>query len=269
MVYEKQKGINRIVIKIGTSSLTYNTGKLNHRYIEEFVGVVCDLKNIGYEVVIVSSGAIGAGIGKINLRRKPEETAKKRALAAIGQISLMAIYEELFNVYECRVAQVLLTKSALQDVNNYESIVNSFSRMFEFGVLPIVNENDVVASDNVNSNDLFGDNDTLSAYVAQFLQADLLVIFSDIDGLYDKDPRKNADAQFIPVVTEVNDEIYQMAEGAGTKRGQGGMLTKLYAASIAFDAGIDMVITNSSRPEELYEIVTGNIAGTLFSAKSE
>jgi len=267
MNYEKHKSIKRIVIKIGTSSLTHSTGKLSYRYIEKMAGVVCDLKNMGYEVVLVSSGAIGVGLGKIDLRKKPEETAKRRALAAIGQSSLMAMYEELFNVYNCKVSQVLLTKSVLQDQVNYDKIVNAILTMFEYGVLPIVNENDVVATDEVESDDLFGDNDTLSAYVAEFIRADLLVIWSDIDGFYNKDPRLNADAQIIPVVTEVNDDLYEMAGGAGTRRGQGGMLTKLDAARISMNAGIDMILTNSMRPEDLYEILQGKQIGTLFTKK--
>jgi glutamate 5-kinase len=261
---KRQKRIQRIVIKIGTSSLTHSTGKLNHRHIREMMDVVCDLKNIGNEIVLVSSGAIGVGLGKIDLQKKPEETAKRRALAAIGQSSLMSIYEEIFNVYDCRVAQVLLTKSALQDKAN--DISNAFSMMFEYKVLPIVNENDVVAADAIGSEDLFGDNDTLSACVAELIKADLLIIWSDIDGLYNKDPRVNADAQIVPLVTDVNDDIYKMAGGAGTLRGRGGMLTKLNAASIVMKAGINMIITNSIRPQDLYEIMEGKEIGTLFKS---
>ena len=180
MVLKNQKGIKRIVIKIGTSSLTHNTGKLNYRHIEKMVDVACDLKNMGYEIVLVSSGAVGIGWGKARddvggLNKKPEASAKKRALAATGQSGLMAIYEELFNVYSCRVAQVLLTKSVIQNQNSSDNIANAFKEMFEYGVLPIVNENDVVAADKDGSDDLFGDNDTLSACVAEFIKADLLI----------------------------------------------------------------------------------------------
>jgi glutamate 5-kinase len=260
--------MKRIVIKIGTSSLTHENGKLDYRHIEEMVSVVCDLKNMGYEVVLVSSGAIGAGLGKTNLNKKPEESAKKRALAAIGQISLMAIYEEMFQVYNCQVSQVLLTKSALQEKSNYENIANSFLEMFSYGVLPIVNENDVVGSDDKEADDVFGDNDTMSAEVAAFIKADLLVIWSDIDALYDKDPRTNADAKIIPHVTKLNDEIYKMAGGIGTARGSGGMLTKLQAAEIAMNASVKMVITNSARPEDLYKIIAGESIGTLFCSSA-
>jgi len=254
----------KIVIKIGTSSLTYSTGRLNYRYVKTLVSVVCDLKNIGHEIVLVSSGAMGVGLGKISLHRKPAETDKRRALAAIGQSSLMSIYESLFGVYDCQVAQVLLTKSALQDAENRNDIASAFSRMFEFGVLPIVNENDVIVSDAMKSVDLFGDNDTLSAYVAQFIEADLLIILSDINGLYDSDPRKNPDAKIIPLVTDVSADILQIASRAGTARGTGGMATKLNSACIVMDSGIDMVITNSGRPEDLYGIVAGDEIGTLF-----
>lgn len=271
MEHEKHKSIQRIVIKIGTSSLTHSTGKLNYRGIEEMVSVVCDLKNMGYEIVLVSSGAIGVGLGKTGLQKKPAESAKKRALAAIGQSSLMAVYEELFGVYNCKVAQVLLTKSALLDKANCDSIADAFTTMFEYGVLPIVNENDVAAGNEAESGDLFGDNDTLSAYVARFVSANLLVIWSDIDGLYSRDPRTDAGAQIIPVVTKIDDELYKIAGGAGTSRsskGRGGMHTKLDAARIAMAAGIDMIITNGDRPGNLYEILEGKEIGTLFKVNN-
>jgi len=264
MENEKNKTINRIVIKIGTSSLTHITGKLNYRRLEEIVSVVCDLKNIGYEIAMVSSGAIGVGLGKAGLMKKPEETAKRRALAAIGQSSLMAVYEELFGAFGCQVAQVLLTKSAFMDKTDCDVIADSFATMFEYGVLPVVNENDTAAKGETGSNDLIGDNDTLSAYVARFIEADLLILLSDVDGLYDKDPRIYKDAKIVPVVDELNESIYGMAGEAGTSRGRGGMLTKLNAAEIAMNAGIDMVITNSDKPFGLYEIVRGNEIGTLF-----
>jgi len=270
---KNQTGNKRIVIKIGTSSLSHGTGKLNYRHIEKMVDVMCDLKNMGYEIVLISSGAVGVGFGKIRdkfaLNRKPDGSAKKRALAATGQSGLMAVYEELFGLYSCRVAQVLLTKSVIQDENGLTNIVNAFNEMFEYDILPIVNENDVVAADREETDDLFGDNDTLSAYVAGFVNADLLIIWSDIDGLYDKDPRMHPDAEIIPVVTNVSDEIYAMAGGevhSRTSRGSGGMITKIDAAGIATNAGIDMVIMNSDRPEEIYELLKGKSIGTRFKA---
>lgn len=261
------KNAKKLVIKIGTSSLTHCTGCLDYCHIEEMVSVVCDLKNMGYEVVLVSSGAMGIGLGKINLSIKPDESAKKRALAAIGQSGLMAMYEELFNVYNQRVAQVLLTKSALKNQNNCSNIEDAFNAMFEYGVLPIINENDVVATDEIGSDDLFGDNDTLSAYVAKLIKADTLVIWSDVDGLFDKDPRINSDVQLIPIITYINDETYKIAGGVGSERGKGGMTTKLNAAKITMESGISMVIANSLRPEDLYDIIEGKGVATWFKPK--
>ena len=254
----------RIVIKIGTSSLTYATGQLNYRHIGIMTDIICDLKNMGNEVVVVSSGASGVGMGKLELSRKPPESAKKRVLAASGQSGLMAMYEDFFGRYNCKIAQVLLTKSDLKKPEKAKSITRSFEEMFNYGVLPIVNENDVIASDDPNSDDMFGDNDTLSASVAAFIKADVLVIWSDIDGLYTKNPRSNPDAEFIPVVHGVTEEIYKMAGGAGSKVGTGGMLTKLNAAVIANNAGVDMIIANSSKPELLYDLAEGKPVGTLF-----
>ena len=270
MNVEKSGKLKRIVIKIGTSSITHNNGRLNYCHIEEMVSVICDLKNMGHEIIIVSSGALGSGLGKLNLNEKPEESSKKRALAAAGQSGLMAIYEELFGVYNWKVAQVLLTNSMLDD-NSYSNIVNAFLRMFEFDVIPIVNENDVVAGDEPESINFFGNNDTLSAYIAKIIDAKMLIIWSDIDGLYDKDPRAHKDAQLIPLISEINDDIYRMAGGAGTSRGRGGMSTKLDAARIVMDAGIDMVITNSARPEDIYEIINEKERriGTLFNSQKK
>lgn len=256
----------RIVIKIGTSSLTYETGQLNYRRIENMTNVICDIKNMGHQVVLVSSGASGVGMGKLGFTKKPDVSAQKRALAASGQSGLMAMYEEFFGRYHCNVAQVLLTKSVLNDKEKAKSIIKSFEEMFHYEVLPIVNENDVIASDEANSDDMFGDNDTLSAHVAAFIKAEVLVIWSDIDGLYDKDPRTSADARLIPTVSKVTEEIYNMAGGAGTLRGCGGMLTKLNAARIATEAGVNMIIANSNQPELLYRIIQGEPAGTLFMA---
>ncbi|MCL2061537.1 MAG: glutamate 5-kinase [Firmicutes bacterium] len=262
MDYKKNKDIHRMVIKIGTSSLTHSTGNLNYRHIEKMAAVICDLKNMGYEVVLVSSGALGVGLGKTNLTQKPAQTAGKRALAAIGQSSLMAIYDEVFNVYGCKVSQVLLTKSDVKDDHSRNNIADAFFMLFRYGAIPVVNENDVVVSD-----DSFGDNDTLAAYVAQIIGADLLIIWSDIDGLYNKNPREYPDAKLIPVVKGVTEDLYKMAGGAGSARGCGGMLTKLNAAAIANQAGIDMVIANSFRPDDIYELLCGKSVGTRFKAQ--
>jgi glutamate 5-kinase len=213
---------------------------------------------------MVSSGAIGVGIGKLNLPDKPSDTAAQQALAAIGHSSLMAIYEKTFGEYNCLTSQVLLTKSVLEDKTSYDNIVNAFNMLFEYNVIPIVNENDVIATDEIMLGGNFGDNDRLSAYVARFIKADMLILWSDIDGLYDCDPHINHGASIIPVVTQITEDTYKFAGGAGSRRGRGGMMTKLAAAEIAMDAGISMVITNSARPQDAYDIVDGKSVGTLF-----
>lgn len=257
------KTIKRVVIKVGTSSLTYDTGKLNIKTIEKLVRVISDLKNRGIEVVLVSSGAIGAGVGKLGLSEKPQDTRKKQALAGIGQATLVSIYDRFFSEYGHTSAQVLLTKFILEEESRYNNTKNTFETMFEYGVIPIVNENDVISTYEIE----FGDNDTLSAYVAELVDADLLVILSDIDGFYNGNPAENPDAKLIPVVEEINDEILALAGGAGTKRGTGGMQTKLGAAKIVMEKGIDMIITNGARVENIYDIVDGKSVGTLFKCK--
>lgn len=257
------KDVRRIVIKVGTSSLTYDTGKLNLSRIEELVRVISDLMNSGKEVVLVSSGAVGAGVGKLALKEKPSSTRHKQALAAIGQASLVSIYEKMFSEYGYNTAQVLLTKFILDDDFRYQSAKNAFNTMTEYGVIPIVNENDVISTYEIE----FGDNDTLSAYVAELIDADLLIILSDIDGLYDSNPNLNSDAKIIPIVEEINDEILMAAGGAGSKRGTGGMKTKLQAAKIVNEKGIDMIITNGAHLKRIYEILDGKEVGTLFCGK--
>ncbi len=251
----------RIVVKVGTSSLTYDTGKTNLKRIEALVRVLSDLMNMGNEIILVSSGAIGVGVGKIGLKEKPTDTRFKQALAAIGQASLVAIYEKFFMEYGYSTGQVLLTKFVLDDEQRYISAKNAFETMLEYGVIPIVNENDVISTYEIE----FGDNDTLSAYVAKLVDADLLVILSDIDGFYDGNPALEA-SKIIPVIDEITDEIKECAGGEGTRRGTGGMITKLKAAEIVMESGIDMVITNAEKLENLYKIVNDEPVGTLFRA---
>ncbi|MBQ9756900.1 MAG: glutamate 5-kinase [Clostridia bacterium] len=261
MYYSRFQNLNRIVVKVGTSSLTYETGKLNIKKIESIVRVISDLKNRGVQVVLVSSGAVGAGVGKLNLSEKPKDTQKKQALAAIGQATLVSMYDRFFSEYGHSSAQVLLTKFILDDPDRYQSTKNTFETMFDYGVIPIVNENDVISTYELE----FGDNDTLSAYIAELVGADLLILLSDIDGLFDKDPSMGADAKVIPVVEKIDEKIYSIAGGAGTKRGTGGMLTKLKAAEIVTPKGIDMIITNGAHPERIYDIFDGKQVGTLFA----
>ncbi len=256
----KIKNLKRIVIKVGTSSLTYETGKINIKKIESLVRVISDLCNRGVEVVLVSSGAVGAGMGKLNLPKRPDDIRSKQALAAIGQATLVSIYDKFFSEYGHNTAQVLLTKFILDDAERCQNTKNTFEKMFEYGVIPIVNENDVISTYELE----FGDNDTLSAYIAELVEAEMLIILSDIDGLFDCNPAENPSARLIPVVKELNEEIYNLAGGAGSKRGTGGMVTKLKAAEILNPKGIDMVITNGAHPENIYDIFEGKQVGTLF-----
>ncbi|MGN1092328.1 MAG: glutamate 5-kinase [Monoglobaceae bacterium] len=254
----------RIVIKVGTSTLTHDTGKINLKRIEKLVQVISDLMNMGHEVILVSSGAIGVGVGKLGLTEKPSSTRQKQALAAIGQASLMSIYEKFFKEYGYNTGQVLLTKFVLDDEVRYTSAKNAFNTMLEYGVIPIVNENDVISSYEIE----FGDNDTLSAYVSTLVDANLLIIMSDIDGFYNGNPN-DANSHIIPIIEEITDEIRSCAGGEGTRRGTGGMITKLNAAELVCPCGIDMVITNGNNPNNLYKIVNSEPVGTLFRASSK
>lgn len=260
MDYSRFKSLKRIVIKVGTSSLTYETGKINIKKIEHLVRVVSDLCNRGIEVVLVSSGAVGAGVGKLNLAERPSDTRKKQALAAIGQATLVSIYDKFFSEYGHSTAQVLLTKFILDDDERRCNTKNTFETMFEYGVIPIVNENDVISTYELE----FGDNDTLSAYIAELVGAELLIILSDIDGLFDSNPAENPSAKLIPIVHTIDDSIRALASGAGSRRGTGGMITKLKAAEIVNAKGIDMIITNGATPERIYDITDGKAVGTLF-----
>lgn len=252
----------RIVVKVGTSTLTYDTGKINLKQVEKLVMVLSNLMNMGLEIILVSSGAIGVGVGKLGLSQKPSTTRQKQALAAIGQASLMFMYEKFFMEYGYTSGQVLLTKFVFEDEQRYTSARNAFDTMLDYGVIPIVNENDVISTYEIE----FGDNDTLSAYVARLVKADMLVIMSDIDGFYDGDP-SNPDSKLISVVEEITPQILNCAGGAGSRRGTGGMQTKLKAAEIVREDGIDMIITNGSEPENLYDIIEGKSVGTLFKGK--
>ncbi|MBQ8435381.1 MAG: glutamate 5-kinase [Oscillospiraceae bacterium] len=251
----------RIVIKLGTSTLAHKTGRLNIRRMGNLVRVLSDLQNSGKEIIIVSSGAVGLGVGKLGLREKPTDTPTKQAAAAVGQCELMYLYDDLFDNYGITVAQVLLTK-AIIGTEREKNVENAMEKLISMGVVPIVNENDTVAIDELELE--IGENDSLSAVVARLAHADLLIILSDIDGLYDSDPHKNPDANLIPVVTEIDSSIEKMAGGAGSKLGTGGMATKINAAKIANEAGIDMIIMNGNNPEKLYGLFENDETGTIF-----
>ena len=253
----------RIVIKLGTSTLTHKTGRLNIRRMTNLIKVMADLQNSGKELIIVSSGAVGLGVGKLGLRERPSDTPTKQAAAAVGQCELMYLYDDLFDDYGIPVAQILLTNTILENERR-KNVENTFERLISMGVIPIVNENDAVAIDELELE--IGENDSLSAIVAKIAKADLLIILSDIDGLYDSDPHKNPDARLIPVVTEIDSHIEEIAGGAGSALGKGGMITKINAAKIANDAGIDMIIMNGNNPDKLYDLFDNTQAGTLFIA---
>ena len=253
----------RIVVKIGTSTLTYENGCVNIRRIESLCKIVSDLMNAGHEMILVSSGAIGMGVGKLRLGARPKDIAGKQACAAVGQCELMYTYDKLFSEYNHAVAQLLLTAPDLSSEDRHEKFINTMNKLLELGVLPIINENDTVATEEIE----FGDNDTLAAKVAVSVKADLLVLLSDIDGLYTGDPHKDSTASLIPEVRELNDSILALAGDAGSSLGTGGMQTKLRAAKIATAAGCDMIISNGACPENLYSIVDGESVGTRFFAK--
>ena len=253
----------RIVVKVGTSTLTHATGRLNIRRVEALCKVLSDLKNAGHEIILVSSGAIGMGVGKLMLTSRPTDMPTKQAAAAVGQCELMYVYDKLFSEYHHTVAQILLTGSDVENPQRHDNFRNTMFRLLELGALPIVNENDTVVTDEI----AVGDNDTLRAVVAVSVAADLLVLLSDIDGLYTADPHKHPDARLIDRVETITPELEALAGGKGSALGTGGMATKLSAAKLATEAGTDMIIANGQHPELLYEIADGNAVGTRFVAK--
>ncbi len=250
----------RIVIKIGTSTLAHSTGHPNIRRVEEICKVLSDLKNAGEEIILVSSGAIGMGVGKLGLSEKPKDIPTKQAAAAVGQCELMYAYDRIFSQYNHTVAQILLTGSDFRSNERRENFKATMSRLLELNALPIINENDTVATEEIS----VGDNDTLSAMVAVSINADLLILLSDIDGLYTKDPRKDPTARLIPTVSELNDEIMALGGASGTSLGTGGMRTKLLAAMLSTESGCDMIIANGNDPRLLYDIADGRSVGTRF-----
>ncbi len=246
----------KIVVKVGTSTLAHKTGNLNIRHVEELTKVLSDLKNAGHEIVLVSSGAIGMGVAKLSLSSKPTDIPTKQAAAAVGQCELMYIYDKLFSEYNHTVAQILLTGSDFSNEERHKNFENTMKRLLELGALPVINENDTVSTDEIK----VGDNDTLSSLVAVSVKADLLVLLSDIDGLYTGDPRKDKNAKLIAKVHGITDEIRALAGKEGSLLGTGGMITKLNAAKICNDNGCDMIIANGSNPSVLYDIVEGKEA---------
>ncbi len=257
------KDAKRIVVKIGSSTLTYENFRMNLRRVEALVRILSDFKNSGKEIVLVSSGAISAGVAKMGMDHRPRAVEEKQALAAVGQSELMRMYEHFFSMFGHTVAQILVTRDIMENETARKNAENTFATLLKMGCVPIVNENDTIAFDEIE----FGDNDTLSAYVSVLCHADSLIILSDIDGLYDSDPHKNPNARLIATVDEITDEVLGYAGGAGSNRGTGGLITKLHAAQIVTAHGIPMFIINGQDPEILHELADGNHVGTYFVAK--
>lgn len=259
------KDVKRLVVKVGTSTLTYDTGKTNIRRMHKLVSVLSDIVNSGIEVALVTSGAIGVGVGKLGLKERPSDISGRQAAATVGQCELMFMYDKLFGEYGHTVGQLLITKSDVDSEERRKNLVNTFEKLFDYGAVPIVNENDSVAVDEI----VYGDNDSLSAIVAKLVNADALIILTDIDGLYDDNPNENEDAKLISQVDEITDELVAVAGGHGSRFSTGGMVTKLHAAQIAMDAGIDTIVMNGAAPESIYKALDGKQIGTFFTGKKD
>lgn len=260
----KLKDSKRIVIKIGTSSLVYSNGKTNLKRIQTLARVISDLTNTGKEIVLVSSGAIGMGVTKLNLDGKPATVAGRQAVAAVGQVNLMRTYVRAFEDYGYAAGQVLLTKNILDGDESRHNSLNTFNALLEMNIIPIVNENDTVAVDEIK----FGDNDNLSGIVARLLGADLLIILTDIDGYYSQNPNEHPDAVLYHNISDLSEKIEEAAGGAGSKLGTGGMLTKVHASRLSAEHGVNAVIANGNNPEIIYDILDGKDVGTLFIAST-
>ncbi|AJI22294.1 glutamate 5-kinase [Priestia megaterium] len=259
----------RIVVKVGTSTLTYDNGDINLARIEKLACVLSDLMNAGKEVVLVTSGAVQVGVKKLKLKEKPTSIREKQAAASVGQCELMHIYSKFFGEYSHIVGQVLLTKDVIEDEHVRNNVVNTFEKLIEDKVIPIVNENDTVAIDEIENIVRFGDNDNLSAIVSVLIHADLLVILSDIDGFFDSDPTKNPNSKLMKVIDGITPELENFAGDSGTDVGTGGMVTKLTAAKTATSAGVSLILANGKEPSILRDIIEGQEIGTLFLKQAE
>lgn len=262
---KEMKDIKRVVVKVGSSTLTHPNGGLNLQFIDKLAMVLSDLKHRGIDIVLVSSGAVSAGVSKLRMKERPTLMKEKQAAASVGQCELMFIYDKFFSQYGQTISQLLITKTVTNNEPLRTNAINTLLTLLEYGVVPVVNENDSVAVEEI----AYGDNDTLSAVTAELIQADLLILLSDIDGLFDDDPSQNADAKLIPVVREINDSIKAMAKGAGSKQGTGGMVTKIQAAEYANEHNIPMLIVRGINPSILYDIFDGTYRGTLFCTRRD
>ena len=263
MLSQEFTAMARIVVKVGTSTLAHKTGRMNIRHVENLVKVLSDLKNEGHEIILVSSGAIGMGIGKLGLTARPEDMPGKQAAAAVGQCELMYTYDRLFSEFNHTVAQILLTGDDLERTERRVNFENTLFRLLELGAIPVLNENDTMATAEIS----VGDNDTLGALVAVYAKADLLILLSDIDGLLTDDPHVNPNAAIIERVEEIDESIRSLGKDSHGKQGTGGMITKIHAAELAAEHGIDTVISNGARPERLYDLMEGKPVGTRFIGK--
>lgn len=260
---------NRIVVKVGTSTITNDVGKNDLRAIDRLVCTLADVQNMGYEVILVSSGAIAVGRNKLGVKN-PDSMRKKQAAAAVGQCSIMYLYDKFFGDYDKIVAQILLNAEDIEQEEKKENLTNTFNALLEMGVIPIVNENDSVSYTEIESEDrLFGDNDMLSAVVSVLCKAGKLIILSDINGFYDSDPRLFPNARLIEKIDKIDENVFSLAGGAGSRRGTGGMKTKIKAASLAASNSIDTIIINGKNPELIYDIISGKSVGTLFVGSKE
>ena len=259
----------KIVVKVGTSSLVLPDGKMNVASIEKLSKVLCDLKQAGKQVVLVSSGAIGVGMGKLKLKQRPKSIAEQQAVAAVGQGELIGFYEREFAKYGSSVAQLLLTRDVLSYPQSKHNVYNAFAELLKLNVIPVVNENDTVSVDELDHKTKFGDNDQLSAIVAKIVDADLLIMLSDIDGFYDDNPNKNPKAKLISKITHINHDVLELAGGKGSKFGTGGMLTKLKAAKKILANHQQMVLANGENPQIIQEIINGQEVGTWFTNENK
>ena len=265
MLMSNFESAKRIVVKVGTSTLTYETGKTNIRRMARLATVLSDLHNSGLEIVLVTSGAIGVGVGKLGLKERPQDTPGRQAAATVGQCELMFIYDKLFGEYGQIIGQLLITRSDIENDERRNNLINSFEKLFEYGAIPIVNENDSVAVEEI----VYGDNDSLSANVARLVHADALIILTDIDGFFSGNPHEDENAELIPYVEEITDELLALAAPSDTKQGTGGMITKLLAAKLATEAGINTFVMNGSDPADIYKLLDGNQIGTFFKGSEK
>ena len=263
------KDYKYIVVKVGTSTITYENGKINLRRVEKIAKIISDLKNSGKNVVLVTSGAVGLGLSRLNVKKSSKDISLKQAAASVGQSELMNIYGKAFSEYGYTVGQILITRDIVNEEKLKTNAINTFKNLEKFDVIPIVNENDTVSTEELEAVKSFGDNDSLSAIVAVMLKAQLLIILSDIEGLYDKDPKKNSNALKIDVVDEINENIYSIAQGPSTSLGTGGMLTKINAAKFACENDVNTIILNGEYPELIYDVFDNKQVGTLFLKKGQ